>query len=124
MNEQELARKIVKHLDHGVDEIQSVTRYRLQAGRLAAFARRRHPKLAFGVAWAGDVGSFFGHGRITVTHYLAAAALLIATAAGITYWQMTSDDDTDIDLSLLTDELPINAYLDNEFQSWLKRSSE
>ncbi len=124
MNEQELARKIVKHLDYGVNEIQSATRYRLQAGRVAALARCPRPKLAFGMAWAGNVGSFHGHGRITITHYLAAAALLIACAAGVTYWQMTNDDDTDIDLSLLTDELPINAYLDNEFQTWLKRSSE
>jgi hypothetical protein len=124
MNEQELARKIAKHLDHGVDGIQSATRYRLQAGRLVALARCRQPKLAFGMAWAGDIGSFFGRGRITISHYLAAAALLIVSAVGITYWQMTSDDDTDIELSLLTDELPINAYLDNEFQTWLKRSSE
>jgi len=124
MSEQELARRIVKQLDRGVDEIQSATRYRLQTGRRAALARHRERRWAFGMAWAGDAGSFFGHGRITITHYLAAAALLIACAASVTYWQMTSDDDTDIELSLLTDELPINAYLDNEFQTWLKRSSE
>ncbi len=28
----------------------------------------------------------------------------------------------DIDLGLLTDDLPIDAYLDKDFDSWLKRS--
>jgi hypothetical protein len=29
----------------------------------------------------------------------------------------------EVDAGLLTDELPINAYLDKGFDSWLKRSS-
>ena len=29
-----------------------------------------------------------------------------------------------VDENLLTDELPINAYLDNNFEAWLKRSSQ
>jgi hypothetical protein len=124
MNEQELARKIVQHLDHGVDEIQSVTRYRLQAGRLAALEHCRQPKLAFGLAWAGGVGRFFYRGRLTVAHYALAATLLVMSAVGVTYWQTVNDEDTEIDVSLLTGDLPINAYLDGEFEAWLKRSSE
>jgi hypothetical protein len=55
---------------------------------------------------------------------IAAAALALATA-GVVYWQNAGPANglTDIDLYLLTDELPINAYLDKGFDSWLKRSS-
>jgi len=44
--------------------------------------------------------------------------------AGFAYWQTTAPlgDFADIDVNLLTDELPINAYLDSGFDSWLKRS--
>ncbi len=101
------------------------TRYRLQAARQAALARYREPQQpVFGLAWAGNAGLFFSRGRLTIAHYLIAAALLVMSAAGITYWQVVSDDDTDIEISLLTGELPINAYLDSEFEAWLKRSSE
>ena len=33
-----------------------------------------------------------------------------------------ANDIAEIDASLLTDDLPINAYLDNNFEAWLKRS--
>ena len=45
---------------------------------------------------------------------------------GIAYWQNGSSpasEMAEIDAGLLSDELPINAYLDKGFDSWLKRSS-
>jgi hypothetical protein len=35
----------------------------------------------------------------------------------------TANAIADIDAGLLTDDLPIDAYLDQDFQSWLKRFS-
>jgi hypothetical protein len=37
---------------------------------------------------------------------------------------LTVDEAEEIDSALLTSELPINAYLDQGFDAWLKRSSE
>jgi len=37
---------------------------------------------------------------------------------------MQSMDIADIDASLLTSELPINAYLDSDFEAWVKRTSQ
>jgi hypothetical protein len=53
----------------------------------------------------------------------AVTALVIATA-GVVYWQSIAPngDSADLEIGLLTDELPINAYLDKGFDSWLKRS--
>jgi hypothetical protein len=56
---------------------------------------------------------------------LIAATALVLAMAGVLYWQSTRPTNgiAEIDLYLLTDELPINAYLDKGFDSWLKRSS-
>ena len=54
---------------------------------------------------------------------LAGAALIIALV-GMQYWQRTptAEEIEEIDAALLTSDLPINAYLDNSFDTWLKRS--
>jgi len=124
MNEQDLARKIARHLDYGLDEIRPDTCHRLLAARRTALARHDAPQPAFGLAWAGAVKDHLYGGRLTVAHYVIAAVLLAAGGAGITYWHMAGDEDADVEINLLTGELPINAYLDSEFEAWLKRSSQ
>jgi hypothetical protein len=50
--------------------------------------------------------------------------LLILSLIAVTYWQVVvqANDIADLDASLLTDDLPINAYLDSNFEAWVKRS--
>ena len=55
---------------------------------------------------------------------LLAAGLLVLGMVGVTYWQVQSNDIAEIDASLLSGELPIDAYLDSGFEAWLKRSSQ
>jgi hypothetical protein len=56
--------------------------------------------------------------------YLMPIAALVLGLAGVAYMHTPAPSDiADIDAGLLTDELPINAYLDQGFDSWLKRSS-
>ena len=52
-------------------------------------------------------------------------ALLLAGAAGVYNWQQSQRiaEIEEIDSQLLTDDLPIDAYLDRGFQNWLKRRS-
>ena len=40
------------------------------------------------------------------------------------YWQRTPsvEEIEEIDAAILTSDLPINAYLDKSFDTWLKRS--
>jgi hypothetical protein len=51
-------------------------------------------------------------------------AALILGLLGVVYVNTSNvvSDIADIDAGLLTDELPISAYLDQGFDSWLKRS--
>ncbi|HEU0289292.1 MAG TPA: DUF3619 family protein [Burkholderiales bacterium] len=124
--EHELAKKIVQHLDYGVDQLEPRARTRLFAARQSALSHyREQPVAVTGLAWAGQVVARITDHRYASTRQLAAISLLVVALAGIAYWQSNgvTNEATDIDTGLLTDELPINAYLDKGFDSWLKRSS-
>ena len=122
----EVAAKIVEQLNRGVDRIDPGTRGRLAAARKVAMSRyREQPEPAWGFAWALNAIGPRGGQRPHAGRYLVAAAALVVVLIGFGYWQtMTSGNDvSDVDVNLLTDELPINAYLDKGFDSWLKRAS-
>jgi len=126
MNEHELARKIVQRLNGGLDHIKQGTLYRLQTARQAALDRCREvPQPAFNPALAG-AGFSVSRGRFFNARNLIAMGLLMLSLIGITYWQyvVQSNDIAEIDASLLTGDLPFNAYIDSNFEAWLKRSSQ
>lgn len=125
MNEQELAKKIVQHLDHGLGHIKQGTLYQLQSARKAALNRYREtPQPVFGLAWAGNIAFYAGRSRYFSARNMLALGLLLLSLIGVTYWQVTTqaNDIADIDANLLIGDLPINAYLDSDFEAWLKRS--
>ncbi len=129
--EHELATRIVQHLDYGVAQLDSATRARLLAARKNALSRyRERPEPVFGLAWAGQALALarVTDSRFYSVRHLIAIAVLVLGLVGVAYWQSNgsvnmNNDLADIDVSLLTDELPIRAYLDKDFDSWLKRSS-
>jgi uncharacterized protein DUF3619 len=121
--EQELAQRIIGRLEDGLSQLDAGTRERLVAARRVALARYREaPVRVPGLIPAGPVGHFLGQHAFG-TSVAAVTALVIATA-GVVYWQSVAPngDLADVEIGLLTDELPINAYLDKGFDSWLKRS--
>ena len=127
MNEQELAGKIVQHLEQSLGGIKQGTLYQLQTARAAALDRYREaPQPVLGLAWAGEVAFRIGHSRHFNARTLLATGLLLLSLIGVSYWQIViqGTDIADIDASLLTGDLPINAYLDSDFEAWLKRSSQ
>ena len=122
--EHELASKLVQHLQDGVDRLEPGVRGRLQAARNAALSHyREQPQSVLGLAWAGRA-AWLGDGRHARQLVLLSALLL--SAAAYFYWPANggpASEIAELDASLLTDELPVNAYLDKGFDSWLKRSS-
>jgi hypothetical protein len=127
MNEQELASKIVQRLDHGLVNIKQGTLYQLQSARKAAIeGYREAPRLAFGLGWASNIAFQISHSPHFNARNLLVSGLLVLSLVAATYWQVAiqANDIADIDVSLLTGELPINAYLDSDFEAWLKRSSQ
>lgn len=127
MNESEIASKIVRHLDQGLGTIKQGTLYQLQSARKAALDRYRDaPQPVLGMAWAGNLASRVSQNRYFNARNVLALGLLVLSLIGITYWQLVvqANDLADVDANLLTDDLPINAYLDTNFEAWLKRSSQ
>ncbi|MGZ5090812.1 MAG: DUF3619 family protein [Burkholderiales bacterium] len=122
--EDELGRRIARLLDDSAADVGPAQRERLRAARQAALARHRAAAVpTWAPAWAGNFSRFTESG-FGVRYLIPVAALVLGLAA-VFYVQSngTSSDIADIDAGLLTDELPINAYLDKGFDSWLKRSS-
>lgn len=121
----DLARKIVGALDRSVEKLDTATRERLAAARRLALSRHREQREAvWGLAWAMNAASPRAAYRQYGTRYLIVACAFVLAISGFAYWHTTAPatDFAEIDVNLLTDDLPINAYLDNGFDSWLKRS--
>jgi len=123
--ENEFAASVARVLDHGVREMDAQTAARLLKVRKEALAHfKEQPVFAWAPAWASAAVS-----RISepFSHNLRAGFILLAflsVVAGAIAWQnmgQQSSDVAELDQALLTDELPINAYLDKGFDAWLKR---
>jgi Protein of unknown function (DUF3619) len=95
---------------------------RLQAARELALSRQR-PERASALVWADNVLGRFGGWTTGVLYAALSLALLAGGAAGIYSWQQSQRiaELEEIDSQLLTDDLPIDAYLDRGFQNWLKK---
>jgi hypothetical protein len=124
--EDKLGQDIARLLELGTDELDAQTRSRLHTARQAALASYKQPAAApaWAPAWAGGAVSRFTERPVLGIRYLVPIAALIVGLIGIVQWQNSGpwNELAEVDASLLTDELPINAYLDTGFDSWLKRS--
>ena len=121
MNELQFASRIRHLLDQGT-QLDATTAEKLRAARELALSRQR-PEPAPVLAWADNVfGNGWGWAGLSARVLLPAAALIVAVA-GIYNWQEKQRlaEVVEIDSQLLTDDLPIDAYLDRGFQNWLKK---
>lgn len=123
MNEElQFAHKIRHVLYQGTDTFDAKIAARLHAARTAALDHQRQPAALLSLAGIGHVTADFFRSSLAPT--VLAFALVIG-AAGVLYVNdMVRDNETEeIDSALLSDELPINAYLDDGFQAWVDSAS-
>jgi hypothetical protein len=137
--ENEFARKVVRALDENASGIPAAAADRLAAARRAALARKKPEKAAvtapaFSPAFAGATGRQFGppsvpqpRGRFARFGRFGLAVPLLALViglAGIAYWedQQRTAELADIDAAMLSDNLPLDAYLDHGFNAYLTRN--
>jgi hypothetical protein len=94
----------------------------LEHARARALERQR-AEPAPALAWADNVVGHVGGWGGFALRVLLPLAMLLASAAAIYTWQQNQRDVEleEIDSQLLTDDLPIDAYLDRGFQNWLKK---
>ena len=121
MNEDQFGSQ-VQHLLNEAIPLAPNAAERLRAAREQALARQR-AEPAPGLQWADNLlGSLGGWGGMSL-RVLLPFALLVAGLIGIYAWQQkqTLAEIEEIDALLLTDELPLDAFLDRGFQDWLKK---
>ena len=123
MNENEIAGRIVARLDQDLADLPASTVQKLQAARLAAVAAYRVDRPLWGQSRAGNALSGWGLGRGLTMRLVLPAAIVLASLTGLIYWQASSHHEEELDTGLLAGELPIHAYTDPGFETWLKHSS-
>ncbi|OTP73457.1 DUF3619 family protein [Caballeronia sordidicola] len=135
--EAEFALKVRRALDESITTLPAASLDKLAAARRTALARKKPEKVAVPVfapalAGAGMAPSLGGpvpgpSGKRGRFSRLALAWPLLALAiglAGIAYWedQQRTAELADIDAAMLSDNLPLDAYLDHGFNAYLTRN--
>jgi hypothetical protein len=121
MNEDGFGSKVRQALNEGPPVDDTVAR-RLRAARELALERQRLAP-ATGLAWADNVLGRLGGWPGIALRIVLPLLILLALVFGGYSWQQSRHKAQleEIDVQLLTDDLPIDAYLDRGFQNWLKK---
>ncbi len=120
-HEHELASRIVRRLQLGLDDIDPGTLQRLRCARVAAVERMQAQPVSF-LSWAGGASSASWLRHFS-PRYLAPILGMVLTVSAMVYWQQDQriEDPVDIDARLLSSDLPIDALLDKGLDTWLQR---
>jgi len=124
MNEERYAYRIRQSLNLGLKDIPPAASRRLEAARHLALARQKQAVPQMLMAGAG-VSSFRTSAYIPyLKQILAVVALLLGMWISF-YWHSVQYVTAleDVDSALLSDDLPPDAFLDNDFFEWLKDDS-
>ncbi len=127
--EEEFAGKIKGYLDRSAADLKPGLAYRLRQARESALAQLDGavPAIAPSMVLAGAHGfAATGPRRSRKPLYSLVALLFLAVISGVGYQQYRAythiQELEELDAQILSSELPIDAYLDGGFQTWLKTS--
>ena len=124
MNEERYASRVRQALNFGLKDIPPAASRRLEAARHLALARQKQAAPQLVTAGTGVLSLRTG----VYTPYFKQALAVIALLLGMWisfYWHSVQyvTELEDVDSALLTDDLPPDAFLDNDFFEWLKDDS-
>ena len=122
-DEELFAYKVGQALDRGLDSLNAPTRARLGIARQNAMALYQPATAKLGLA---GVGNFTTDVLLPRARTLTTLLVLAFGIGGIYYWNYWNDfqrteENEEIDSALLAGDLPINAYLDHGFHTWLEQ---
>lgn len=122
MNEQDFANRIRQHLNRGLQQVGKEELERLQAARNRALAMQPQAQPE---AWMVSAGHFFRAqpDHLRPRNFLVLLVLLVLIGLG-SHWyadSLIAELSTE-DSALLADEIPVEAFIDRGFESWLKDS--
>ena len=121
MNEKEFASRLKPFLDRAAAQVGEVQATKLKSARLRALDAYREPVRLYGlIPTAANTAQAIHYGIVQRALLWLPIAALVATLA---IQSMNEVDDLgDLDAQLLTQELPPDAFLDQDFRSWLGKS--
>jgi hypothetical protein len=125
MNDNEFGTKVARYLNTGLSQIDDDKLARLRVARERAMDAFREPVMVTRLATAyGPDSGLLGWLRKPLFWVPA----LVLAAAAVTYIATSQDggfDDVgELDAKLLTGELPIDAFLDKDFATWVSETGE
>ena len=117
MNENEFGAKLKPWLDRSADGVGEMQATRLRSARLRALDAYREPVRLLGLVTVSA-------GTAQTLHYSVFQRSLlwlpVAVLVAVLAMQSVSEPDLgDLDAQLLSQELPPDAFLDQDFRSWL-----
>ena len=120
MNEKEFASKLKPWLDRAAAQVGGIEATKLKAARLRALDAYREPVRVFGlVPVSAGTAQTIHYGIVQRALLWLPIAALLATLA----IQSVGENDLGaLDAQLLTQELPPDAFLDQDFRSWLGKT--
>lgn len=118
-----LAYKVRHALNEQLDALPDATTSRLAAARAAAMARKK-PDAPRSVVQASEKASIFSFFSGSTWGRVAVAVPLFALVAGLSSVYQHEQKQhiaelAELDAAVLSDELPLTAYLDNGFNAYL-----
>ncbi|HUP97493.1 MAG TPA: DUF3619 family protein [Usitatibacter sp.] len=119
MNEKDFASKLKPWLDRSAAAVGEIQATRLRSARLRAMDAYREPVRLLGLVTVAQ-------GTAQTLHYsvFQRALMFVPILALLAVLAIKSADEMDVgelDVELLTQELPPDAFLDQDFRSWLSK---
>jgi hypothetical protein len=122
MNEKDFGAKIRPWLERSAGQSGELQATRLKAARLRALDAYREPVRLLGLVTVGaGTAQTLKYGVLQQLLLWLPLVLLVATLAAKVL--NPEVDIGELDAQLLTGELPIDAFLDKDFDAWLKSAS-
>ena len=122
MNEQDFGRAIAKKLSSGLADLPAAQVSKLNQSRNRAMAAYREPISILGLATVGGPSANSKFGWLVKPMILLPVAVIAVAIVSANIWhdELQSDQADSIDAAILSQELPIQAFLDNDMETWIK----
>ena len=124
--EKDFAQNVTRTLNWGLSQIEEDKLKRIHAARQRALSAYREPVTILGLVTVSGQTLDMSNWIRKPLFWLP----VLAIAAAVAGYTFSSTDDIydetggELDAQLLTGELPINAFLDKDFGTWVKESSQ
>lgn len=122
MNEHEFQFRVRQHLNTSARQVSPSVANRLHEARQKALARQKVTVRGFSLAGVGQALTerALPRGRTAIAMLLI---LLVAVGSGLLGEMQRMAELEEVDSALLSDDLPIDAYLDQGFDAWVQNNS-